>query len=170
MTALVLAGLAAFVLVWFQPQKLFIDKTVDEALPMALVEASANPTPRPSQSADAPKPPQTAVLTRGAFISRGHSTSGTATVYRQPNGSMLLRLDKLDTSNGPDLRVRLSRHDVHASNGDINDGALDLGSLKGNRGSQNYVIPTGTDLSSYQSVIIWCRRFTYVFGAAPLTR
>jgi hypothetical protein len=166
----VLVLLGVFVLVWFQPQKLFIDKTVDEALPPMAAEATNNPaapTPQPSQP-DVPKPVP-GVVSRGSFISRGHGTSGNATIYRESSGTLLLRLDNLDTSNGPDLRVRLSRRDIHASNGDINDGALDLGSLKGNRGSQNYQIPTGTDLSPYQSVIIWCRRFTYVFGAAPLT-
>src|SRR4051794_39530334 len=108
--ALGMIGITIFVLVWFQPQKLFIDKTVEEALPPALVEATAPAMPHQ---------PQATVVARGEFISRGHGTSGTATVYRQPDGSLLLRLDRISTSNGPDLRVRLSRHDVHASNGDI---------------------------------------------------
>jgi hypothetical protein len=101
-------------------------------------------------------------------VSRGHGTSGSALVYRLPDGGLLLRLDNLSTTNGPDLRVRLSRFGTQSGNGDINDGSLDLGGLKGNIGDQNYAIPGDTDLSSYRSVIIWCRRFTYVFGAAPV--
>ena len=43
--ALVAVALAAFVLVWFQPQKLFIDDEVDQAVPTATTEAPAR-TPR----------------------------------------------------------------------------------------------------------------------------
>ena len=55
-----------------------------------------------------------------------------------------------------------------AGNAALGDGALDLGPLKGNVGNQNYVVPAGTDLSRYRSVVIWCRRFAVPFGAAPL--
>ena len=34
-------GLIVFVLLWFQPQKLFIEKTVNESEPMATVSATA---------------------------------------------------------------------------------------------------------------------------------
>jgi hypothetical protein len=45
---------------------------------------------------------------------------------------------------------------------------LELGALKGNKGNQNYELPAGVDLSKYRSVVIWCRRFSVPFGAAPL--
>jgi hypothetical protein len=165
-------SLILFVLLWFQPQKLFIDDHINEALPSGLVgvgdvvapPATVSPRPGPTRTG-----PAAALLSRGSFISRGHGTAGAASVYRLPDGGLLLRLDDLRTTNGPDLRVRLSPHGTGADNGDINDGALDLGGLKGNIGDQNYAIPAGTDLNAYRSVIIWCRRFTYVFGAAPVT-
>ena len=47
-------------------------------------------------------------------------------------------------------------------------GFIDLGPLKGNRGSQNYAIPAGTDLSAFKSAVIWCRRVAVGFGVAPL--
>ena len=37
-----------------------------------------------------------------------HKGSGTATIYRTGDGSLLLRLENLDVTNGPDLRVLLS--------------------------------------------------------------
>jgi Electron transfer DM13 len=40
------------------------------------------------------------------------------------------------------------------------------GRLKANQGNQNYAIGAGTRLDRYRSVVIWCRRFTYAFGAA----
>lgn len=37
-----------------------------------------------------------------------HKGSGTATIILGPNGTHLLRLDNLDVTNGPELRVILS--------------------------------------------------------------
>ena len=48
-------------------------------------------------------------------------------------------------------------------------GYVDLGSLKGNRGSQNYDIPPGVDLSSGEwSVVIYCQPFHVIFATAQL--
>ena len=46
---------------------------------------------------------------------------------------------------------------------------VNLGDLKGNIGNQNYDIPEGTDLSKYDTVIIWCKAFSVFFGGAELT-
>lgn len=44
----------------------------------------------------------------------------------------------------------------------------DLGELKGNIGSSNYVVPAGVDIDGLTSVSIWCDRFDVSFGAATL--
>lgn len=41
--SLVVVGLGIFVMVWFQPQKLFIDNTVDEALPDLVLPPATEP-------------------------------------------------------------------------------------------------------------------------------
>jgi Electron transfer DM13 len=48
-------------------------------------------------------------------------------------------------------------------------GHVDLGSLKGNIGYQNYEIPAGVDSAAYNTVAIWCNRFSVNFGTPPLT-
>ena len=53
--------------------------------------------------------------------------------------------------------------------GELDDDFVDLGKLKGNIGSQNYEVPSGTDLAKYKTVVIWCRRFATAFGASDLT-
>jgi hypothetical protein len=45
---------------------------------------------------------------------------------------------------------------------------IDLGSIKGNVGDQNYTLSHDLDLSKYHTVSIWCKRFAVNFGAAPL--
>jgi hypothetical protein len=73
----------------------------------------------------------------------------------------VLRLEDLVVTNGPDLYVYLST-DKSASD------FMNLGRLKANIGNQNYLIPVGTDLSKYDTVLIWCRAFSVLFGSADL--
>jgi hypothetical protein len=148
-------GLVIFVGVWFQPQKIFLENTVNEAAPSATAAAaSASPT--------------VAEVASGRFRSLEHRTTGSAHILRLSNGSHVLRLENLDTSNGPDLRVYLSELPSNLGWHDYGKRYMELGKLKGNRGDQNYRIPVGTDLSRYKSLVIWCVRFKVGFGIAPL--
>jgi hypothetical protein len=84
----------------------------------------------------------------------------------------VLRLEDLDTSDGPSLRVWLADAPVIAGPGGwhvFDDGAVvDLGELKGNVGSSNYPVPPGADLGGLTSVSIWCERFGVSFAATEL--
>jgi len=85
------------------------------------------------------------------------------------DGSRFLRLEGLETSNGPDLRVILTDQPVSDDWHVWDDGEyLDLGALKGNVGSSNYAIPNDLDLAGFETAVIWCRRFSVGFGVAPL--
>ena len=98
-----------------------------------------------------------------------HRGSGTATIYRTPDGSEVLRLENLDVTNGPALHVVLSTHpDPERSQQVKQEGYVDLGDLKGNRGNQNYPIPAGVDTSIHKSVVIYCYPFAVVFSVATL--
>jgi hypothetical protein len=165
----VVAGVALY---WFAPWNLFVDKRVDEALPgAARPAAGADDVEGEVTGADpgAPNAEELVTLAEGAFASLEHETSGTALVVELPDGTRYLRLEGLETSNGPDLRVYLSSvppsDDWYVYD---DDAFVDLGGLKGNLGSSNYVIPAGTDLSGFRSAVIWCRRFSVGFGVAPL--
>ncbi|HZF89109.1 DM13 domain-containing protein [Streptomyces sp.] len=167
-----LAG-AAFGLYWFQPWKLWQEETVHEALPEAAAP-SAPPAARPSGRSAAPAPAGPVTLASGELISHEHATSGTVKLVRLADGSRIVRLENLDTSNGPDLRVWLSDAEVKEGQEGwhlFDDGEyVSLGRLKGNKGSQNYTVPADVDLSRYSSVSIWCDRFDVSFGAAELAR
>ncbi|WP_282697103.1 DM13 domain-containing protein [Streptomyces sp. CC208A] len=171
LTAVVLAlGVG---LIWFQPWKLWVDETMSEALPTTPSPTAPASAPPPTTSAD-PTPAVPRTVASGELISHEHSTSGTVKVIRLPDGTHMLRLENLDTGNGPDLRVWLT--DAPVKQGEagwhvFDDGRyLSLGKLKGNKGDQNYALPEGTDLTKYTSVSIWCDRFDVSFGAAELTR
>lgn len=180
------AVLVAAGLIVFQPWKLVVDEVVDEALPEAAATAPSAPGPAPSSGGDAsstPEPAATApsagaaattrTLATGSFISHEHSTAGTVRLLALPDGRRVLRLEGLDTSNGPDLKVWITDQKVvdgPAGWPVFDDGRyVDLGRLKGNKGNQNYVLPAGTRLDGLRSVSIWCDRFNVSFGAAELS-
>ncbi len=98
-----------------------------------------------------------------------HRGSGGATIYRTPDGGKVLRLENLEVTNGPALHVVLSTHpDPERSEQVKQEGYVDLGDLKGNRGNQNYPIPAGVDTSIHKSVVIYCYPFAVVFSVATL--
>lgn len=156
--AVVAIGVAG--LLWFQPQKLVLDTRVDEV------------APGESTSGDAPedngaKAAKDTMTRSGAFRSIDHETSGTASLVAD-DGRYYVRLEEFSTENGPDLFVYLSAASASADGREYAEDFVDLGRLKGNLGNQNYLVPEGTDLERYDSVVVWCRRFTSAFGSAPL--
>jgi Electron transfer DM13 len=171
-TRLIVVGLAVLALAaggavaWFQPQKLFIDQRVDEALPGAAPGSGTTGGEGTAATRAAPVAP--VAVAAGRFRSLGHPTSGRAAVLEVDGGRRFLRLDDLETSNGPDLFVYLSTTPADGPRDAFDDEFLSLGRLKANQGNQNYAIGAGTRLDRYRSVVIWCRRFTYAFGAAEL--
>lgn len=158
------AGFAAY---WCQPWKLFTTTTVDEAPPAA----TAGQVPGPQVTATGAA--VTEVVAQGNLVSQEHPTSGTVQLLRLPDDSMVVRIENLDTSDGPDLKVWLTDAPVSPGLDDaevFDDGRwVDLGSLKGNRGSANYPVPPDTDIDGLDSVSIWCDRFNVSFGAAELS-
>lgn len=148
---LVVAGLLVF-----EPWKLVIDRTVDEALPAPQAAVAAGPV----------------VLARGELIGHEHASSGSVAVLGLPDGSRVLRLENLRTSDGPLLKVWLTDAPVIEGRDGwyvFDDGRhVDLGDLKGNIGSSNYPVPADVDLTALRSLSIWCDRFHVSFAAAAL--
>jgi hypothetical protein len=169
LATLVVVGLTAFVLAYFEPQTLFIDDRVDEPLPTVASDQASSDAPPEGSGQEAGRP-ELAVeaLGSGAFESYEHSTSGRARAIRLSDGSRYLRLEDFETSNGPDVRVYLSAAPAGGPGDAFDDDYVELGELKGNIGDQNYAIPADVDLGHFQSAVIWCKRFSVAFGAAPL--
>lgn len=176
MMAIGLAVVGGLALYWFAPWNLFVDKRVDEALPgvsgqvpvatgPAVTAPAVDPAAPPvEQGSDEP-----ITLARGGFTGLEHETSGAALVVELEDGTRFLRLEDLETSNGPDLRVVLTDQPLSEDWQVWDDGELlDLGPLKGNIGSSNYEIPANVDLGDFQTAVIWCRRFSVGFAVAPL--
>jgi hypothetical protein len=153
----------AFVLLYFEPQDLFIDRTVNESLPRPAPVAAAASADGGGHNASI------SLGESGRFRSGEHSTSGIAQLVNVPGRGTYVRLSELRTANGPALHVWLSAAANGSSNGTIGSSAhVDLGELKGNIGSSNYPLPPDVDLAALPSVTIWCDRFNVSFAAAAL--
>ncbi len=162
------AGLAlvVFAALVFEPWKLVIDQTVNEAPPAGMsIPAPAGADPQPGQPA---------VIARGTFISHEHDSSGSVMVLQLPDGSRVLRLQDLQPATDPGCRCgcpmpRSSRTVTGGScSTTANSNYVNLGDLTGNIGSSNYPIPAEVDLADLTSVSIWCARFNVSFAAATL--
>ena len=181
----VVIGIPAVILGWWLLSPLFLDTEVDEPFPMsAAAEVPEDMTPEeveakmveaaagPDANADEPMPEvsQRMILATGSFqdADEFHTGSGTATIYEVEPGSRILRLEDFEVTNGPELHVLLVPHEDPMSRDDV-AGYVDLGSLKGNLGDQNYDIPPGLDLSEFGSVVIYCQPFHVLFSVASLS-
>ncbi len=149
---LALAALPVLGLGWylFRPELLFVNQTVNEALPAASQSAKAIQT-----------------FGKGSFISQAHETEGTAEVV-EVDGKRYLQLKNFHTSNGPDVRIYLVKSGSTEAGDVLKSGFVDLGTIKGNIGDQSYEIPADVNLDEHQVVSVWCKRFAVGFGAAKL--
>jgi hypothetical protein len=114
-----------------------------------------------SQTTDAQEPIS---ALSGQFMGAGdgiHNAEGMAREISLENGKQFIRFENFKVTNGPDLFVYLAT-DKGASD------FVDIGRLKANNGNQNYEVPEGTDLTKYDTVLIWCKAFSVLFGSADL--
>ena len=122
------------------------NNTISENLSVATMSASSNET------------------LIGNFVGAGdgfHNTEGVAKIIQLADGTDILRLENIKATNGPDLYVYLSTDKTNAE-------IVNVGRLEGNIGNQNYLIPAGTDITKYNTALIWCRAFSVIFGSAQL--
>ena len=137
----VIVGVIAVAVVGYTAGPLFYDVTVNEEMPV-----SASSTQM------------------GTFVGVGdgiHDAQGDVLIINADDGSRFLRFENFKATNGPDLFVYLATDET------AND-FVNLGVLKGNIGNQNYMIPPGADLSTHNTVLIWCKQFSVLFGSAQL--
>ena len=114
-----------------------------DALPEVMANTEAQPASEPVR------------LKSGQFRDqdRFHRGTGTATIYSLAYGTQLLRLTDLQVTNGPDLRVILTRSQNPEEAGQVTGpGHLELAKLKGNM--ENTTTPSPT-MPTFLHLIAW---------------
>lgn len=90
----------------------------------------------------------------------GESGTGNANVYLI-NNSTVLKFENFKITNGPDLRVYLSKTEGTES-------IVDLGGLKVS-GDQSFIIPSNVVVADYKYVLIYCQQYNILFSSALLS-
>ena len=171
---------------WWLLAPFFVDDVVDEEFATSIAAeldgddepgtdstgstASTTPAapddPGPVQETVA-EPSGPVLLAAGSFVGlAGHSGTGDAGIFENPDGSLALRFEAFDIENGPDLEVYLV---PGADQTSLAAGSVHLGALKGNVGDQTYELPAGTELPpGAYTALVWCDAFDVEFVAATL--
>jgi hypothetical protein len=125
-------------------------------------------TTAPSTDATATTTPAATTLT-GAFDHRVSvdTVAGNAILGKTSDGKVVLRFENLNSANGPDLHVYLSKQVSPATTQQVMDG-VEVGTLRATQGTSNYELATTTDITQFKSVVIYCKSFAVVFGYANL--
>jgi hypothetical protein len=177
---------------WWLISPYFIDDVVDEAFSTSISEQLATTDDEPAvttipatpatapetdeeptadttpPTTEAPPPTGPVLLGAGQFVGlAGHSGTGDAGIFENPDGSLVLRFENFDIQNGPDLEVYLV---PGADQTSLAAGAVHLGALKGNVGDQSYELAPGTELTAgAYTALVWCEAFTVEFVGATIS-
>lgn len=104
----------------------------------------------------------TAIAIDSGYFSNGPhgSVTGKAKIYK--TGSKYeLALENFSSSNGPDLKVYLSKEKQPVN-------FINLGSLKSTAGNQLYAVPATVNVNDYKYALIHCQQYNHLFGFAEL--
>ncbi|MDE0674843.1 MAG: DM13 domain-containing protein [bacterium] len=184
-------AIAALAVAWWLISPLFIDEVVEEDFPRAamavipddmtdaeaeevMMEAEGVETMVTEAMPGSEEPDVTGpvALAAGALMDADdfHRGSGEVTAYRLEDGSLVLRLEDIEVTNGPDLRVLVAPgHGIDSREALQAAGYIELAPLKGNIGSQNYDFPADYQVPGQMTVIIYCKPFQVIFATAELS-
>ena len=144
------------------------DAPAEPATPEAEDESVQEEPPTTAEPAEAEPPPpsEPVLLGAGQFVGlAGHSGTGDAGIFQNPDGSLVLRFENFDIENGPDLEVYLV---PGADQTSLSEGSISLGSLKGNVGDQNYALPGAELAPGAYTALVWCEAFSVEFVGATI--
>ena len=142
------------------PASIEPEPTTSTTLPATEPASPDGVEPAPAASQPAPER-----LRSGPIRGIDHRASGTAAIYRQPDGRYVVGLEDIDIQPGPDYDLYI----VPGEGREDTKGGIRLGDLRGNKGTQFYEVPEGVDLANGPwTVLVWCQTFAVpVAGATP---
>lgn len=107
-------------------------------------------------------------LVSGRFVRLDYEISGTAEVFRLPDGTFELRLsDDFSSFPVPGPVIVFATRDRIGARIDPSQGDIRIGALLANRGAQTYAVPEAA--ASAPFVFIYCEPFGLEVGVAALT-
>ena len=104
--------------------------------------------------------PTETVLYSGKFVTAEHTTSGTAKIVEDAAKKRFLVLENLKSDSGPDLRIYVAE-----GKGISNAVEITTNITIGNSKTE---IPKTADLTKQKNILIWCKKFSVLFGYVEL--
>jgi len=91
---------------------------------------------------------------------RPRSKSEEICLYEVKDGKIILE-NNFSFDGAPDPRVSFGKGGTYSKN-------TDFAVLKKNNGKQTYKIPSNLNADDYDTVVIWCRKFSVPLGYAKI--
>jgi len=109
------------------------------------------------------------IKVEGNFVRKSKRLKGGYSVV-QENGRTIIRFaDNFKTVNGPDLKVFLSPQSIQNASGQTaTQGAVLLGFVKSNKGTQDYIVPSGVNLTNFSSILVHCEAYSVLWGGGNI--
>jgi len=128
-------------------------------------EAEASAEPEAKAEAEAPN----RTISTGTWTKKSFKAKGAWSLDVVDGVTTISLDDNFSTRNAPDLKIFLSPLSAsEVKNKTAVPGSLLIAPLKSNKGAQSYIVPEGTDLANYKSVIIHCEAYTKLWSASDL--
>lgn len=103
------------------------------------------------------------LLKRGTLTSYEHNLQGAVALYEDSLEMKVIRLEEFFMTEGPDVRVYISK-----SNNYSNANTIEIGKLKESYSNQRITIPVANYPEEYKFVLVYCLEFHSLFGYAEL--
>ncbi len=100
------------------------------------------------------------MLFQGSFENAVHDVSGNVKIYEDADKKRTLVIENFKTDTGPDLRIYLAEDRSVTNFIQLTD--------KVQNGNIRLDIPVNADLEKQNHVLIWCKKFSVLFGFAHL--
>jgi hypothetical protein len=158
-----LVSVAAF---WYLASPLWTQTYADEAIPTTPGRTASGPQATAAASgSESPSGPRVLAMGQLGFVDQLHNGKGPVRLV-EVGGQRFVRFEDVAITNAPDIHVYLSTE----SGGKWAEAtSLYLGVLKATNGSFNYEVPAAADISSYKSVVVWCRALSVLITWADLS-
>lgn len=103
------------------------------------------------------------------FIKKSKSIKGSFNVVERGDKTFVVFSNDFKAKRGPDLKVFLSPTQISSASGkNALNGSINLGALKTNKGTQEYEIPAGVDLASFESILVHCEAYSVLWGGSDI--
>lgn len=129
-------------------------------------ENDAEPIMEMPPPMETPIPPaELTVLRMANFTGYAHSLSGKAVVYERTSGGRIVSLENFTMTSGPDVFILFSRSNVYSK---ANTVAVSMIRGSYQNATVQYELPDDIDLTTHPFVLVYCVRFSQIFGVAEV--